>query len=66
MRRYAGSCLLLRTTLGKPPMAFQLPELQASGHAAHAAGGAHHPDGRVVLTTFPTFDLLATYAPKAR
>ncbi len=52
--KYSGSLVLLRESLGDPVVRTQLPELGSE---------LHHPDGRIVLASFATFDLLATYAP---
>eukprot|EP00873_Tetraselmis_striata_P011720 jgi/Tetstr1/431984/TSEL_021461.t1 len=53
--KYAGSALLVRRPCAPARVRYSLEE--------GAGAGKHHPDGRVIIAEFETFDLLATYSP---
>jgi len=62
--KYAGTAMLVRRPLRPSCVTYQLPALAAAGSVhSDPADAAVHPDGRVILAAFETFDLLATYAP---
>lgn len=63
--KYAGTAMLVRRPLKPSRVRYTLPALVAGGHSAHVdkADSTVHPDGRIILASFETFDVLATYAP---
>jgi hypothetical protein len=54
--KYAGGALLVRTDRAPPSRVVYSLD-------AGAGPERHHPDGRIVLASFESFDVLGTYAP---
>eukprot|EP00929_Paragymnodinium_shiwhaense_P115752 TRINITY_DN84821_c0_g1_i1.p1 TRINITY_DN84821_c0_g1~~TRINITY_DN84821_c0_g1_i1.p1 ORF type:complete len:437 (+),score=54.05 TRINITY_DN84821_c0_g1_i1:47-1312(+) len=64
--KYSGTAMLIRRPLHPSSIQYTLPALSRSGvHSAHrdVADSTWHPEGRIILAAFESFDVLATYAP---
>ncbi|CAK0844045.1 unnamed protein product, partial [Prorocentrum cordatum] len=61
--KYSGTAMLIRRGIQPSRVLFTLPALAREGVHRDPADPHCHPEGRVILASFETFDLLATYAP---
>eukprot|EP00927_Polykrikos_kofoidii_P053792 TRINITY_DN48344_c0_g1_i1.p1 TRINITY_DN48344_c0_g1~~TRINITY_DN48344_c0_g1_i1.p1 ORF type:complete len:403 (-),score=60.71 TRINITY_DN48344_c0_g1_i1:69-1277(-) len=63
--KYSGTALIVRKTLRPSRLTYTLPAFKKSSHSSHLdpADPSWHPEGRIILASFESFDLLATYAP---
>jgi len=63
--KYAGTAMFIRRPLRPSHVSYTLPSLAGCHDTAHQdpANPQWHPEGRIILAAFETFDLLATYAP---
>lgn len=61
--RYSGTAVFIRRGLNPQSIRFTLPALTRIAKHRDSADLSVHPEGRIILVSFASFDLLATYSP---